>query len=107
MLPGPLEDGLMVQVRAQPRLHQQFGFSLNLSTIQPVGEGSLKRAAALLEAKLKAEGLFDPARKRSILYPPTKICLITSAESAAYQDFIKILNERWSGVVVELYDIQV
>ncbi len=107
MLPGPLEDGLMVQVRAAPRLHQQFGFSLNLQTIQPVGEGSLKRAAAMLQAKLTAEGLFDPARKRSLPYPPARVGLITSGESAAYHDFIKILNERWSGVEIVHYDVQV
>lgn len=107
MLPGPLEDGLMVQVRALPRLHQQFGFSLNLQTIQPVGEGSLKRAAALLQTKLAAEGLFDPGRKRPLPYPPKSIGLVTSSESAAYHDFMKILGERWSGVDIELYDVQV
>ncbi len=107
MLPGPLEDGLMVQVRAAPRLHSQFGFSLNLQTIQPVGEGSLKRAAALLEAKLKQEGLFDPNRKRPLPFPPRRIGLITSVESAAFHDFTQILSERWGGVEVLLYDVQV
>ena len=63
-LPGPLEDGLMLQVRGAPRLHTQYGFSVNIQSIQTVGEGSLKRAAALLEAKLRTEGLFEPARKR-------------------------------------------
>lgn len=106
-LPGPLEDGLMLQVRGVPRLHNQFGFSVNVLNIQPVGEGSLKKAAALLEAKLAAEGLFDPARKRSPPYPPQRIGLITSSESAAYHDFIKILNARWSGIDVGLYDVQV
>ncbi|HEU4606940.1 MAG TPA: exodeoxyribonuclease VII large subunit, partial [Chitinophagaceae bacterium] len=106
-LPGPLEDGLMLQVRGVPRLHQQFGFSVNVQSIRPVGEGSLQKAAALLEAKLSAEGLFDPDRKRSLPYPPERIGLITSGESAAYHDFIKILNARWVGVNVELADVQV
>lgn len=107
MLPGPLEDGLMVQVRAAARLHPQFGFSLNVQSIQPVGEGSLKRVAALLEAKLTAEGLFDQGRKRPLPYPPATIGLITSSESAAYHDFTKILNERWGGLDIRLYDVQV
>lgn len=106
-LPGPLEDGLMVQVRGVPRLHQQFGFSVTVQTMQPVGEGSLKKAAALLESKLAAEGLFDPARKRPLPYPPQKIGLITSGESAAYHDFIKILTERWGGIEIVLADVQV
>lgn len=106
-LPGPLEDGMMLQVRGVPRLHNQFGFSVNVQFMQPVGEGSLKKAAELLEAKLTAEGLFDPARKRPLPYPPARIGLISSSESAAYHDFIKILNERWSGISVELADVQV
>jgi exodeoxyribonuclease VII large subunit len=107
MLPGPLEDGMMVSVRGTPRLHPQYGFSVTAQTIQPVGEGSIKKAAQLLEAKLAAEGLFDPERKRPLPYPPKHIGLITSGESAAYRDFIKILNARWGGVNITLIDVQV
>lgn len=107
MLPGPLEDGLQVQVSGSPRLHQQFGFSVNLRTIQPVGDGSLKKAAALLEKKLALEGLFDESRKRILPYPPKRIGLITSSESAAYHDFMKILGSRWGGIDIELFDVQV
>lgn len=106
-LPGPLEDGMMLQVRGQPRLHPLYGFSVNIQTIQPVGEGTIKRAAQLLEAKLAAEGLFEASRKRPLPYPPTRVGLIASSESAAYHDFVKILDARWGGVTVELVDIQV
>lgn len=106
-LPGPLEDGLLVQATGQPRLHPQYGFSVSVQSLQPVGEGSLKRAAALLETKLAAEGLFDESRKRTLPYPPRRVGLITSGESAAYKDFIKILNERWAGIEVQLADVQV
>lgn len=106
-LPGPLEDGMMIQVRGNPRLHNLYGFSITVQTMQPVGEGSIKKAAALLEMKLATEGLFDTGRKRALPYPPSKIGLIASGESAAYHDFIKILNERWSGVEVLHADVQV
>lgn len=106
-LPGPLEDGLLLQVQAVPRLHPQYGFSMNVQYIKPVGIGSLVRAAALLEAKLRAEGLFDETRKRTIPYPPQRVGLITSGESAAYLDFIKIIGERWGGVEILLADVQV
>jgi exodeoxyribonuclease VII large subunit len=106
-LPGPLEDGMLLKVSGQPRLHNLYGFSFNIQTIQPAGEGSLRRAADLLQAKLTAEGLFDPARKRSLPYPPQRLALITSAQSAAYADFIKIINARWAGLQIELIDVQV
>ncbi len=106
-LPGPLEEGMVVRVIGQPRLSAQYGFSITFQSITPVGAGALKRAADLLKLKLTAEGLFDESRKRPIPYPPQRIGLITSAQSAAYQDFIKILNARWQGVQILLADVQV
>ncbi len=106
-LPGPLEDGLVIRVKGVPFLHHLYGFSINVQFMQPVGEGSLRRAAQLLEAKLTKEGLFDESRKRQIEYPPTRLGLITSVGSAAYQDFIKILGERWGGIAIEVADVQV
>lgn len=106
-LPGPIEAGMMVRIVASPRLHPLYNFSLNIQSITPVGEGSLKRAADLLLAKLEKEGLFDPTRKRPVPFAPEHVGLITSGESAAYGDFIKILNERWAGMHVSHCDIQV
>jgi exodeoxyribonuclease VII large subunit len=106
-LPGPLEDGMVVRVSGSPRLHQQYGFSVNFQAVQPVGEGTLRKAADLLAAKLQAEGLFDAERKRPVPYPPGRIALITAGGSAAYTDFIKILNARWRGVSVDHYDVLV
>lgn len=106
-LPGPLEDGMMVKLRGTPRLHPLYGFSVTIQRLVPAGEGSIKKAAQMLEAKLKAEGLFDVERKRSLPYPPKHIGLITSGESAAFRDFMKILEARWRGVRVTLIDVQV
>ncbi len=107
MLPGPLEDGMLLKVRGQPRLHPLYGFSVNIISMQPTGEGSIRKAAELLQAKLAAEGLFDPSRKRFLPYPPARIGLITAKQSAAYADFIKVFNARWQGVDVQLIDVQV
>ncbi len=106
-LPGPLEDGMLLKVRGQPRLHQLYGFSVNIASIQPAGEGTIKRAAELLRQKLQLEGLFDKSRKRGLPYPPAHIGLITSKQSAAYADFIKVLQARWRGIDIQLLDVQV
>jgi exodeoxyribonuclease VII large subunit len=106
-LPGPLEDGMMLRVKGQPRLHPLYGFSVNVMRIVPAGEGTIRRAAALLKAKLEREGLFDQARKRALPYPPVRVGLITSRQAAAYADFVKVLNARWHGVSVEFLDVQV
>ena len=106
-LSGPLEDGMMLRVRGTPKLHPLYGFSITVSSIRPEGEGTIKRAAELLQTQLTQEGLFDVERKRPLPYPPQRIGLITSTESAAYADFVKVLNARWRGVEIECADVQV
>ena len=106
-LPGPLEDGMMLEVVAEPRLHQLYGFSLNIRSLRPVGEGSIKKASDLLEAKLRKEGLFDPARKRPIPDKPTHIGVVASVESAAYADFVKVMEARWQDVSLDVFHAQV
>ncbi len=106
-LPGPLEDGMVLSVTGTPQLHARFGFSVNVQNIQLAGEGTIKKAAKLLEAKLQKEGLFGAKRKRPLPYPPKRIGLITSGESAAYADFCKILKARWTDLEILLHDVQV
>jgi exodeoxyribonuclease VII large subunit len=106
-LPGPLEDGMILRVRGTPRLHPLYGFKVTVQLIQPVGEGSIKKAANLLQTKLAAEGLFSQDRKRQLPYPPERIGLIASTESAAYADFMKIINARWRGLEIISSNVQV
>ncbi len=107
MLPGPLEDGMVVRVFGTPRLHPQYNFSLTVQQIVPVGEGALRRVAELLVQKLSREGLFDDDRKRPLPYPPQHIALITSGESAAYADFVTIAAARWAALTVDHYNVLV
>jgi len=103
----PLEDGMKVRVGGVPKVTHWGKFSFTAKTVALAGEGELKRAFELLQAKLEQEGLFDPARKRPLPRFPQRIGLITSGASAAYADFIKILEQRWGGLDVQLADIQV
>jgi exodeoxyribonuclease VII large subunit len=106
-LPGPLENGMMLRVKGTPRYHPQYEFSVVISSISAAGSGSIKRLSELLAAKLEQEGLFASVRKRGIPYPPRRIGLITSIQSAAFADFNKIINERWVGVQIDCYDVNV
>lgn len=104
----PLENGMKIMVVAAPRVNGKWGkFSLTVRSVKPVGEGSIKKGFELLKAKLEAEGLFAPERKRVPPRVPARIGLITSIESAAYADFCKIINERWGGLSVEVAHTQV
>lgn len=106
-LQGPLEDGMLVRVSGSPRLHPLYNFTFNVQTVIAVGEGALRRQADLLRAKLEAEGLFDPSRKRALPLVPHHIALVASGQSAAYADFIKIAAARWGGLSIDHFDVQV
>lgn len=103
----PLEDGMRVRIVAAPRLTAWGKFSLTVRQATPIGEGHIKRSFEILKAQLEKEGLFDPARKRSLPTIPERIGLIASVESAGYADFIKILQNRWSGLEIVVADVQV
>lgn len=103
----PIHDGMKVLVTAAPKLNPRGYFNLVVRSYRLVGEGSIKKGFELLKAKLDAEGLFSPERKRSLPETPAYIGLITSTESAAYADFCKILDERWGGLRVEVAHTQV
>ncbi len=106
-LPGPLEDGLTIEVQGSPRLHPQYGFSVTIQEITVTGEGSIKKAQDLLAKKLFREGLFDPSRKRALPYPPERVGVISSRASAGLADFRKIIDARWGRVEILLFDTQV
>ena len=102
-----IDDGMLVRLVASPRLHPLYNFSLNVISVTPSGEGSIKKASELLQSKLAAEGLFDSERKRPLPYPPERIGLITSSEAAAYSDFVKILEARWPLAAVRHREVMV
>ena len=103
----PLEDGMKVTVRAVPKITKWGRFSLTVSAIKPVGEGSLKKAFEMLKKRLTAEGLFDPIKKRPLPRDLTRLGVISSTQAAGYADFIKIINARWGGMKVQVAHTQV
>ncbi|NCO10355.1 exodeoxyribonuclease VII large subunit [Candidatus Saccharibacteria bacterium] len=103
----PIENGMKLLVVAAPRLNPKGYFNLNVRTLRPVGEGSIKKGFELVKAKLEAEGLFSDERKRPLPRVPASVAVITSTESAAYADFCKIINERWGGLQVKVAHTQV
>jgi exodeoxyribonuclease VII large subunit len=103
----PIEDGMKVVVTATPKLTQWGKFSLTVRAIRPSGEGSLKKSFELLRAKLDKEGLFSPERKRALPGLPEHVAVISSVQAAGYADFIKILDDRWGGLRIEVASVQV
>lgn len=102
-----VEDGMRVKVRARPGITKWGKFSLTVQAIQPVGQGSIKKAFELLRKKLATEGLFDAGRKRALPKLPQHIGVISSVDAAGYRDFIKIISARMGGLTIDVISTQV
>lgn len=104
---SPIEDGMKLVATVNPKVTPWGKFSLTIQSYRPSGAGSLKKSFELLKEKLDKEGLFSLERKRELPTMPGKIAVISSTQSAGYADFIKILNERWGGLEIEVAHTQV
>ena len=87
------EDGMELLAMGRVAVYAQRGkYQLYVTRLDPLGQGALELAKKQLQAKLEAEGLFDPERKRSIPAYPLRIVLVTSTQTAAIQDILKVLR---------------
>jgi exodeoxyribonuclease VII large subunit len=101
-------DGLRVEVRARVTLYEPRGnYQLVVEEIRKAGLGALYEAFEKLKAKLEAEGLFDPVRKRPLPAFARAIGIVTSPAAAALRDVLTTLARRAPMVPVVLYPAQV
>ena len=102
------EDGLHVLVRGRVSVYEQRGqMQLVAETMEPVGAGSLQLAFEQLKQRLKAEGLFDAARKRPLPAFPRAVGIVTSPAGAVIRDFLNIVNRRHAGLTVLILPVAV
>lgn len=84
-----LKEGMEVVLTAYPSIYKpNGGISLQVESIELVGEGALKLAYDELKNKLEKEGLFSPDKKRDLPLYPNKIGVITSKSGAVINDFL-------------------
>lgn len=97
-------NGIQVEVRAQATLYEPRGeFQLSVDAMRRAGLGALFEAFARLKDRLGKEGLFDPARKRTLRVFPGCIGIVTSPRAAALRDVLTTLRRRWPLARVVLY----
>jgi len=97
-------NGDHVEIRALPSLYEARGeFQLGAEAIRRAGAGQLYEAFLKLKAKLAAEGLFDPMKKRILPRFPHRLGIVTSPQAAALRDVLTTLARRMPGLPVIVY----
>ena len=97
-------DGQQVQARGRLAIYEPRGdLQFIVESLERVGAGSLYEEFLRLRARLEAQGLFDPARKRPLPANPATLGIVTSLGAAALRDVLTTLARRSPQVRVIVY----
>lgn len=89
-------DGDLVLAHGRVSVYEAGGrYQLYVDEIRPAGLGNLYLEFERLKARLEAEGLFAPERKRPLPRFPRCIGIVTSPTTAALRDILNILRRRY------------
>ena len=89
-------DGMKVLLHGRVSAYVPGGqYQFYADLMEADGLGSLYLAFEQCKARLQAEGLFDPARKKQIPRLPGRVGIITSPTGAAIRDIINVTGRRY------------
>ncbi len=92
-LPG---DGDQVVAHGYVGVYEAGGrYQFYVDQLRRAGRGDLYRQFERLKARLEAEGLFAPERKRPLPRFPRRIGVVTSPDAAALRDILNVLRRRY------------
>jgi len=101
-------EGMKVVARGGIRVYPPKGeYQLVVELLEPAGLGSLQQAFEDLKERLTREGLFDPARKRTLPMLPRRIAVVTSPTGAVIRDILHVLARRFANLDVLIYPARV
>ena len=90
------EDGLEVIATGKITTYAaRSKYQIVIDQIEVAGEGALLKLLEDRRKKLTAEGLFDPDRKQTIPYLPSRIGVVTSPTGAVIRDILQRLKDRY------------
>lgn len=98
-VPRNLAPGDHVLVQVKPTYWPRSGdLKYDVWQLRKLGLGDLLEKLERLRQTLRAEGLFDPARKRPLPFLPHRIGLVTGRGSDAEKDVVHNARLRWPEV---------
>ncbi len=97
-------DGMVVEATGKLDVYGPRGdLQLIVERLKPAGQGNLFEQFLRLKARLEAEGLFAPDRKRALPAQPRSVGVVTSLGAAALRDVVTALRRRVPHLPVVVY----
>ena len=94
-IPASPDEGMEVAAYGQLSMYAARGeVQFVVKRMEAAGEGLWRKALELTRARLEAEGLLDPRRKRALPRFPRRIAVITSRDGAALHDIVSVARRR-------------
>ena len=102
------QESMSVVLMGFVTLYEPQGkYQLSVTDVLPVGAGDLEAEFERLRARLEAEGLFDPLRKKPLPRCPERVAVVTSESGAVIHDIIRTLGKRWPAAKILLLPVLV
>ena len=102
------QEGMSFILLGSVTLYEPQGkYQLSVTEVLPAGSGDLEAEFERLRAKLEAEGLFDPERKKPLPLYPARVGVVTSESGAVIHDIIRTLGKRWPAAKILLLPVPV
>jgi len=107
-VPTAPADGMQVVALGQPTVYPAQGsLQCTIFAIDAVGDGLWRKALEEATARLRADGLLEPSRKRVLPRLPRRVAVITSPDGAALRDIIAVMQRRCPTVEIVLIPAKV
>lgn len=98
-IPAPPDDGMQISAYGRLTVYPTRGeMQFAITRLEAEGDGLHRKALEITRAKLEADGLLDPARKRRLPRRPRVIAVVTSLDGAALHDIVAVVRRRTAGV---------
>lgn len=102
-IPARPDDGMQIAALGQLTVYAARGdMQFAVTRMEAEGDGLWRKALDLTRARLQADGLLDPARKRRLPRYPRRIAVITSRDGAALRDIFAVAQRRCPSVEIVL-----
>ena len=107
-IPAPPDDGMQVTALGQLTVYAARGeMQLSVKALQAAGDGLWRKALELTRARLEADGLLAPERKRALPRFPRRVAVVTSPSGAALHDILSVARRRNPAVEITVVSARV